>query len=54
MEQSQTEPGGFVLEGVRGDHSRSMSVLLCQGMFRHLAAMAPPAKTQMNECMVYC
>ena len=46
METEPTEPGGFVLEGAWGDYSGSMSVFLCQGMFRRLAAMGPPAKTQ--------
>ena len=32
---------GFVLEGVRGDYSGSMSVFPCRGMFRRLAAMGP-------------
>ena len=45
METEPTEPGRFVLEGVRGDYSGSMSVFLCAVRFGRLAAMGPPAKT---------
>ena len=45
MKQSQTEPGGFVLDGVRGDYSGSMSVFLCANRFGRLAAMGSPAKS---------
>ena len=48
MEMEPTEPGGFVLEGVRGDYSGSMSVFVCAGMFRRLAAMVPPAKAPLH------
>ena len=46
MEQGRTEKGGFVLEGVRGDYSANMSVLVCGIRFGRLAAVGPPPKTQ--------
>ena len=45
MEQNRTEHGGFVLEGVRRDYSRNMSVLVCAVRFDHLASVGLPAKT---------
>ena len=45
METEQTEHRGFVLEGVRGDYSESMSVFLCRGTFRRLGSVGLPAKT---------
>ena len=45
----KTAQGGFVLEGVRGDYSGSMSVFPCGIRFGRLAAMGPPAKTQQRD-----
>ena len=44
METEPIEPGGFVLEGLRGDYSRSMGVFLCRGTFCRLASVGLPAK----------
>ena len=45
MEQGQTRPGGFVLEGVRGYYSGNMSVFACAVRFGRLAVVGLPAKT---------